>query len=236
MAEQLPKPAGKLADNVGHRFADETVLKNALTHSSFHGVRAHSQMQDFERLEFVGDRVLGLVISTLLYEAFPNSDEGGLATRFNLMVRKETCAQVARDIDLGSYLLMSPGEQDAGGRQKQAILGNACEALIAALYFDGGLDVARQFITKYWEPYLDQVVKPPQDAKTALQEWAQSKGLSTPKYSVVDRQGPDHAPNFTMSVEVEGLDGDQAEGSSKRLAEQAAAERLLMREGIWNDE
>ncbi len=236
MAAKLPRPHDELADAIGHRFASDTFLKRALTHSSFVDPKTSNRPQNFERLEFVGDRVLGLVIAELLYETFPGSDEGGLATRYNMLVRKETCARVAGDIALGSYLLLSAGEAEAGGRHKKAILGNACESLIAAIYMDGGLEAARTFIVKHWASYLEQVANPPQDAKTALQEWAQSKGLPPPCYNVENKEGPDHAPRFTIRVSVEGFDPEQADGGSKRSAEQTAATQVLVREGVWQNE
>ena len=236
MADKLPRQLNELAETIGYEFASDSFLKRALTHSSFVDPQTSDRPQSFERLEFLGDRVLGLVIAEMLYERFPGSDEGGLATRYNLLVRKDTCAQIANDIELGAYLRMSSGEAEAGGRHKKAILGNACESLIAAIYMDSGLEAARAFIQRYWAKYLDQVAHPPQDAKTALQEWAQAMGLPPPRYRVEDKQGPDHAPRFTISVEVEGFETEQAEGGSKRLAEQSAAKQVLLREGVWQDE
>jgi len=235
-ARPHPKPQRQLAEIIGYRFDNEGYFSRALVHSSYIDPSAGMRPKNFERLEFVGDRVLGLVIAELLFAKFPDSDEGGLASRFNMLVRKETCAHVAREIDLGAYLLMSNGEADAGGRSKKAILGNACEALIAAIYMDGGLPAARTFIEKYWLKLLDQVERPPQDAKTALQEWAQSKGLAPPFYQLDRRDGPDHEPLFSISVSVTGYAPETGEGGSKRLAEQAAATALLLRESVWQDD
>lgn len=236
MSKRSPKPQRELAETIGYRFDDESYLSRALVHSSYINPSGGVRPKNFERLEFVGDRVLGLVIAELLYEKFPDSDEGGLASRYNMLVRKEACAQVAREFDLGAYLMMSNGEADAGGRSKKAILGNACEALIAAIYLDGGLPAARVFIGKHWLKLLEQVAQPPQDAKTALQEWAQGRGLETPQYVLEQRDGPDHAPVFVISVTVQGYASASGQGSSKRYAEQAAARVLLVREGIWQDD
>lgn len=232
----MPDPLAELAGLIGYSFADQALLERALTHPSFDGEGEPGRTKAFDRLEFLGDRVLGLVMAELLFRQYPESDEGGLAVRFNLMVRKETCARVAAAIPLGGYLRMSAGEASAGGRRKKAVLGNACEALIAAIYLDGGLEPARAFIEARWRPHLETVRDAPKDAKTALQEWAQSRGLATPAYRVVEREGPDHAPTFTISVGVEGMETAQGEGLSKRAAEQAAATQMLLREGIWQDD
>lgn len=208
----------------------------ALTHSSYGATQGQGKPRNFERLEFLGDRVLGLVIADLLFAHFPETDEGGLAKRLNALVRKETCALVAEKIDLGAYLLMSPGEAGAGGRSKMAILGNACEALIGAVYLDGGLDAARRFIETNWLELIDEVRSAPQDAKTTLQEWAQARGLEPPTYEVKRREGPDHAPTFTITVTLKDKGPADGVGSSKRSAEQAAAETMLRREGVWDDD
>ena len=236
MPGTAPDPLTELAGLIGHGFDDDTLLVRALTHPSFDGEADPKDAAAFERLEFLGDRVLGLVISELLFREYPDSDEGGLAVRFNLLVRKETCARVAESIPLGGYLRMSAGEAAAGGRRKKAILGNACEALIAAIYLDGGLEAARTFIETRWQPFLATVRDAPKDAKTELQEWAQSKGLAAPEYQLVEREGPDHAPTFTIAVGVEGVTTAKGEGPSKRAAQQAAARQMLLREGIWQDD
>jgi ribonuclease-3 len=232
VSSRPPQPHSKLAAAIGYEFASEDILVRALTHASFDAQRDGELPTNYERLEFLGDRVLGLVIAHVLYERFPESEEGGLATRYNALVRKETCARVAEEIELGRYLRLSSGEVSAGGRRKMAILGNACEALIAAVYLDGGFDAARTFIERYWLALLDDVREPPKDAKTALQEWAQGRGLAAPSYRVVDRTGPDHAPRFTMAVTIADMSDALGEGSSKRAAQQDAAERFLAREGI----
>lgn len=207
------------------------MLDRALTHSSA-SARNSGRNTDNERLEFLGDRVLGLVIADMLVQRFPKSSEGQLAPRLNALVRKEACADVARDVDLGDVMIMSASEAQAGGREKEAILGDACEALIAAIYRDAGLDAARTFISRHWEPRLDDVKVPPRDPKTALQEWMQGRGLPPPKYRIVDRTGPDHEPEFTVAVELKGMDPETGKAGSKRAAEQLAAEAVLRREGV----
>jgi ribonuclease-3 len=222
---------GALCERIGYRFSDHTYLERALTHSSFADGDARKSF-DNERLEFLGDRVLGVVVAELLFNEFPTSSEGQLAPRFNALVRKEACADVARELDLGTFMRMSAGEDQAGGRGKDAILGDCCEALIAAIYLDGGFEAARRFVRAFWTPRLSLVEELPRDAKTILQEWLQGRGLRPPRYLLVDRTGPDHAPEFTIAIEIDGLAPVQAKAGSKRAAEQLAAEMLLTREGI----
>ncbi|MDX5366836.1 MAG: ribonuclease III, partial [Alphaproteobacteria bacterium] len=188
------------------------------------------------RFEFLGDRVLGLVVAGWLLETYPDADEGELAVRFNALVRKEACAAVAERAGLGAHVVMGGGEEKAGGRRKAAILADACEAVIAALYLDGGLPAAERFIRTEWAPLLDKSESVPQDAKTALQEWAQGAGKPVPEYALDGRTGPDHAPEFTVSVRVEGQPHIQAKGASKRQAEQAAARGMLEKLGLWRRE
>lgn len=231
MASGGQADAAKLAELIGYRFSSPSKLQRALTHSSFADGDPHKAV-DNERLEFLGDRVLGLVVAELLYREFPNCAEGLLAPRLNALVRRETCAAVAREIGLGDYLRMSLGEAQGGGRMKDAILGDACEALIGAIYLDGGYEAARAFVRRFWTPRLALVEQPPRDAKTILQEWLQARGRRAPRYVLVDRKGPDHVPEFTIAVEVEGAEPLEASAGSKRAAEQAAAEAFLLREGI----
>jgi len=220
------KSAREFAERLGHDFAEPGILERALTHASYTAGRTKS-VRDYERLEFLGDRVLGLVVAELLFRLYPDANEGDLAPRLNALVRKETCAEVAEHLDLGAYLRLGPGEATAGGRKKAAILANACEAVIAALYLDGGLDVARGFIERYWADYLKTVSVTPKDSKSALQEWAQGRSLPPPVYEETERTGPDHAPSFCVRVTVEGFPPAAGEGTSKRAAEQAAAEAFL---------
>ncbi|MEQ9517905.1 MAG: ribonuclease III [Parvibaculum sp.] len=218
-----------LETRIGHRFVEPDLLVRALTHSS---VAVASGVRDYERLEFLGDRVLGLVIADLLLKRFPAEDEGDLAVRLNALVRAETCTDVARDLDLSSFVRLTPGEEKAGAGDRSSVLADICEALIGALYLDGGLEVARTFIEAWWLPKLEGMKRPPRDAKTELQEWAQGKKLGLPKYTEVSRSGPDHAPEFEVKVSVADIAPVVASGSSKRVAEQAAAEAMLLREGI----
>lgn len=212
---------------LGHRFADLDLLRLAVTHASAGTTRLH----DNQRLEFFGDRVLSLVIAELLYRRFPAENEGALAKRHAVLVRQEALAEVARGIDLGRYLHLAGGDADGRGREAAGALADACEALIAALYLDGGLEVARRFVAKAWEGLVAADLQPPRDAKTALQEWAQGRGEHLPRYSIVSREGPDHQPLFTVVVAIK--DGRQAtaSGASKRAAETAAAAALLAQIG-----
>lgn len=210
-------------DALGHRFSDSSLLEQALTHRSVEG----RGRQDYERLEFLGDRVLALVVTEMLMQSFPDEREGSLARRLAALVRQETLSEVARAIRLGAHLRLSRGEDESGGRENDAILADACEAVIGAIYRDAGLDAARRFIERHWGPRLLAVGAPPQDAKTALQEWAQGRGLALPVYAVVAREGPDHAPAFTVRVEIPGGPSAEGQGPTKRVAEQAAARRAL---------
>jgi ribonuclease-3 len=214
---------------VGHSFDDRSLLVRALTHASLSG----DGVRDLERLEFLGDRVLGLLTAEVLWRRYPNLSEGDLAPRLNAMVRKETCAEAARSWKLGPALRMSRGEERAGGRDKDAILGDACEALLGALYIDGGLEAARKAYDRFWLAQFDELSTQTIDPKTALQEWAQEKGYGTPRYNDIDREGPDHAPRFTVAVEVNGLKPEHATGSNKRVAQMRAARKMLEREDVW---
>ncbi len=221
----------ELEKQLGYRFKNESLLECALTHASVRGgkpVRA-----DNERLEFVGDRVLGLAIAGFLNESFPHAKEGELARRYNSLVRGETCARIGRALEIGPRLILSEAESQSGGRDKDTILADAMEAILGAIFIEAGFDAARGCVLKLWQPLLhEQRPQVAADAKTALQEWAQGRGLALPHYSVVSREGPDHAPMFTAEVRVRPLEPARGEGTSKRLAEQAAAASLLEREGV----
>ena len=215
---------------LGHKFRDKSLLKRALTHSS---VRVQETAEDNERLEFLGDRVLGLAIAELLCERHPEAREGDLARLFNRLVQREACAEVAVDMQLGDHLLLSGSELTSGGRGKLSILADACEAILGAAFLDAGFDPARKIVRKFWSPRLEAGTDAPRDPKTALQEWAQGRRLGLPAYAQVERAGPDHAPHFTSEVRVEGVKPARGSGPSKRIAEQEAAKVLLTREGIW---
>ena len=210
-------------DRLGHRFADPKLLNRALTHTSI----ASDTRPSNQRLEFLGDRVLNLVVAEALLEADRAADEGVLAPRYNALVRKETCADIARAIDLGAVLRLGRGEMNSGGRRKNAVLGDAMEAVIAAIYVDAGYEAARSVVRQHWLPRVATVEAEAQDAKTALQEWVQARGQTPPKYIELSRTGPDHAPVFRIAAQLADGRQAEAEASSKRQAEQAAARRLL---------
>ena len=223
-----------LLAELSHAFDDGELLERALTHSSaLEGLR--NGRKDNERLEFLGDRVLGLVVADMLIDAFPKAPEGELARRFNALVRRETCADVAREINLGAYINLGSSEDKAGGRRKEAILADACEAVIAAIYRDGGLNAAARFIRAKWEKRLDAATSVPRDPKTLLQEWVQARALPHPVYEVIERSGPDHAPEFTVRVNITSLASGTGKGGNKRRAEQAAAQAVLEREGVVSE-
>lgn len=212
-------------DRLGHSFARPELLLRALTHSSI----GSATRPDNQRLEFLGDRVLGLSMAEALFKADRAASEGQLAPRFNALVRKETCAAVAREIDLGAVLKLGRSEMMSGGRRKEALLGDAMEAVIAAVYLDAGFEVARALVLRLWGKRIDSVEDDARDAKTALQEWAQARGLPPPRYETLGREGPDHAPVFRIAVQLENGASEEASAGSKRLAEQTAAKALLQR-------
>ncbi|WP_305969185.1 MULTISPECIES: ribonuclease III [unclassified Mameliella] len=212
-----------LQESLGHRFADPRLLRRAVTHASMSG----PGREDNQRLEFLGDRVLGLVMAEALLERDRAATEGQMAPRFNALVRKETCADVARQVGIGNALKLGRSEQLSGGRRKMALLGDAMEAVIAAVYLDAGFEAARALILRLWDKRIDAVEEDAKDAKTALQEWAQARGHQPPKYVETARSGPDHAPVFTIEVRLPDGTSAEATAGSKRQAEQMAARTLL---------
>lgn len=210
---------------LGHTFARPELLREALTHRSAAQSRRYGSN---ERLEFIGDRVLGLTIAEWLAERFPREQEGDLGRRLASLVSQPVLAQVAETVGLAAVLSVSPGEAKAGVAKRATVLADALEAALGALYLDGGLDVARNFIRKAWQDSMTSQAEPPKDAKTTLQEWAQKRGMDLPKYQVTDRSGPPHDPEFTVTVTV-GNDAGSGRAGSKRAAEQLAAETLLDR-------
>ena len=223
----------QLEQRLGYEFQNPALLARALTHSSAVAPSRRTS-ESYQRLEFLGDRVLGLVIAHMLSERMPKSNEGELSRTLNSLVRKETCARVARKLGLGQFLHLGESEARTGGAEKDAILGDVCEAVIGAIYADGGLDPAFVFVTRMFGDNLDVTQAHRADAKTALQEWAQAQGLEPPSYIETARSGPDHAPVFTISVSVRGYEPLTASGNSKKLAEHQAAEKFLLREDVWS--
>jgi ribonuclease-3 len=225
----------ELEERIGYTFKDPALLQRAMTHSSAVAPTRRTQ-HSYQRLEFLGDRVLGLVVADRLQRDNATANEGGLSRALNAVVRKESCAEVARKLNVGPALILGQSEAKTGGAQKEAILGDVCEAIIGALYLDGGLEVARVFIEKRFAKFIKNGADGRGDAKTSLQEWAQSRGLALPNYVEVAREGPDHAPEFTIEVQIERHEAMRATGKSKKIAEHDAATAFLIRENIWSDD
>ncbi len=220
---RLSKELRAFEQRIGHQFNRPELLMRSVTHASM----SSPTREDNQRLEFLGDRVLGLVMATALLEADKGASEGQLAPRFNALVRKEACAEVAREIDIGAVLKLGRSEMMSGGRRKQALLGDAMEAVIAAVYKDAGFEAAQALILRLWGNRIHTVEDDARDPKTALQEWAQARGQNPPSYTEVSRTGPDHAPVFIIAVHLDDGRTAQAKAGSKRHAEQAAARLLL---------
>jgi ribonuclease-3 len=224
----------KLEARLGYRFADPDLLDRALTHSS--AVSPGKRVErSYQRLEFLGDRVLGLVVADMLYRRLPKANEGELSRSLNTLVRKETCAAIARELDLGSEMNLGESEARTGGANKEAILGDIAEAVIGAIYCDGGLGQAYEIVERLFGQHINHAGNVRSDPKTTLQEWAQGRGHEPPLYTEVERTGPDHAPEFTISVRLTGYEPLTATGPSKKLAEHKAAERFLIREKVWRE-
>ncbi len=218
-------------ERLGFAFKDRALVELALTHASARP--SPKPNEDNERLEFLGDRVLGLAIAELLTQTFPESSEGELARRYNQLVRAETCAEIAKEWELGQLILMSGGEAESGGRGKKTILANACEAVLGAIFIEGGYQAARDVVCRFWATELASLDLALPDAKSILQEWAQGRRLSLPRYVEIAREGPDHKPRFTSEVQIDGVAPERGHGANKRAAEQAAALAMLLREGVW---
>lgn len=215
---------------IGHQFADPCLLTQALTHIS--AVPTDRRIRSYQRLEFLGDRVLGLAVSSMLYEAFGSAHEGEMSRRLAALVRRETCAEVAIEWDLGAAVRLGDSEARSGGRTKPAILSDVCEAVIGAVFLDGGYADAERVVQGAWLPRMRETARPLQDPKTTLQEWAQSLGKPAPIYRETNRRGPAHRPEFTVAVEILGAGEAEGTGTSKRLAEQLAAEAFLRSLGV----
>jgi ribonuclease III len=219
-----------LEQRIGYSFDQRALLREALTHGSAND-GARNKARSYDRLEFLGDRVLGLIVAQRLLDEHEDEDEGEIAPRFNALVNKHACAAAARRADLGDAVILSASEEANGGRGKEAILADLCESVIAALYLDGGMEAARAFITRFWADAFDSVKDAPRDAKTALQEWvaARKTGLA---YHVLEQSGPEHAPHFVVEARVDGHTPTRGEGSSKREAQRAAAALFLKAQGV----
>ena len=234
----MPKTANRievikaaLQEKAGYAFRDVERLDRALTHSSARG----NTLANYERLEFLGDRVLGLVIADLLFETFPEADEGELSLRFNQLVDAKTCADVAVDLDLVKLIRAGADLGNPGAKKLVNVRADVVEALIAAFYLDGGMDAAKRFIHANWKPRMEGTIEARRDAKTELQEWAHRDCAAQPAYAIVSRDGPDHDPHFAVKVTVGIYPPETGEGRSKRLAEQDAATRFLVKRGVWQD-
>lgn len=208
------------AGALGHRFRDPRLLDRALTHSS-------AGKPDYERIEFLGDRVLGFVIAGWLYADLADEAEGKLSRRFAELVSRETCAAVARDIGVTPHIVLGAQARGDRAHQSENVLGDVCEALIGALYLDAGIEAADAFVRRAWAPHMALDARAPKHPKSALQEWANGRGLRSPEYEVVDRSGPQHAPVFRVRVTVRGQEPVEADGTNKQEAETAAAQAML---------
>jgi ribonuclease-3 len=224
----------ELENRIGHQFSAQESLHKALTHAS--AIRRNVDNYQYERLEFLGDRVLGLVVSELLFETFPEAKEGELSLRLNSLVSGKTCAEVADEIMLHEFIRTGTDLKHLTSKRMQGVRADVVEAMIAAVYLDGGLEAAARVVKKLWQKRLFLADAARRDSKTALQEWAHAKKLETPTYHLVDQDGPDHDPVFTVKVELSNKDSAKGKGRSKRSAEQQAARKILEREGVWKIE
>jgi ribonuclease-3 len=223
--------AAALEARIGHKFADPTLLATAFTHVS--ALKATRKRGDsYQRLEFLGDHVLGLIVSDMLYRAFPNANEGELSKRLADLVRKESCADVATSLGLVDDIKLGAVGAGASARLRKSVLGDICEAVIGAIFLDGGYAAAAQFVERNWTERMRRPRQPLRDPKTVLQEWAQGKGLPTPVYREVERTGPHHDPQFRVAVDLPGLAPAEGIGGSKRAAEKVAASVMIAREGV----
>lgn len=230
------KPSAKAAakiieDRIGYTFDDASLLATAFTHVSALK-SARNRADSYQRLEFLGDHVLGLIVSDMLYRAFPKADEGELSKRLADLVRREACADVARSLGLDEAIKLGSVGAGASARLRKSVLGDICEAVIGAIFLDGGYKASVEFVERNWTERMRKPVRPLRDPKTVLQEWAQGKGLPTPSYREIERSGPHHDPQFRVAVELPGLKPAEGIGGSKRAAEKGAATAMLAREGV----
>lgn len=233
MTRRKPPNLSQLEEALGYAFKNRALLERALTHVSALSSQ-DERTNSYQRLEFLGDRVLGLVMSDLLVKTFTDIEEGELSRRLADLVRRETCTEISLNWGVGAFLRLGVGEVHSGGRKNTAILADAAESIIGAVFLDGGFEAAQSVVIPAFEKRMLAPVRPLRDAKTTLQEWAQAQGLSHPLYTIIKRAGPDHAPRFTVAVHVGSFDILEALGTSRRVAEQNAAENFLKREGAWN--
>ena len=230
MAKKEKAALADLENRIGYKFRDAELAARALTHLSAPATAGQGRLESYQRLEFLGDRVLGLAIAQMLYEAYPQASEGELSMRLAALVRRETCAEVAKEWEVGPHVVLGLGEAQAGGRKKAAILADICESLIGAVFIDAGFAAARDLVVRSWRARM-HAAEPARDAKTAMQEWAQARALNAPHYVEIGRSGPPHAPLFIMQVSLEGYEPSQGSAPSKRAAEQAAAQAFMARRG-----
>ena len=229
--ESAKAAAAALEARIGHKFGDPNLLTTAFTHVSALKP-ARNRAESYQRLEFLGDHVLGLIVSDMLYRAFPNADEGELSKRLADLVRKESCADVAKSLGLVDDIKLGQVGASASARLRKSVLGDICEAVIGAIFLDGGYGAAAQFVERNWTERMRKPRRPLRDPKTVLQEWAQSKGMPTPVYREVERTGPHHDPQFRVAVDLPGLEPAEGVGGSKRAAEKVAASVMIEREGV----
>ncbi|MEM7302809.1 MAG: ribonuclease III [Pseudomonadota bacterium] len=222
-----------LEDLIGYRFTSHEHLGKALTHAS--ATRTKDQPTDYERLEFLGDRVLGLCVADLLFRTFPQASEGELSLRLNALVSGDACAEIADALGLHQFIRSGNDLKYLQSKRMKSVRADVLESLIASIFLDGGLDAAHAFVERFWSKRLHHDNAARRDSKTALQEWAHSGGFGTPKYEITGRDGPDHEPVFTVKVILSGCEGATGTGRSKRSAEQEAAEEILIREGVWSE-
>jgi ribonuclease-3 len=235
-AKAAAKAATKAAtsateERIGHKFADASLLVTAMTHVSALKP-SRKRGESYQRLEFLGDHVLGLIVSDMLYRSFPNADEGEMSKRLADLVRKESCADVAKSLGLADDIKLGAVGAGAGARLRKSVLGDICEAVIGAVFVDGGYAAAKEFVERNWTERMKKPRQPLRDPKTVLQEWAQGKGLPTPVYREVERTGPHHDPQFRVAVDLPGLAPAEGIGGSKRAAEKVAASVMIEREGV----
>ncbi|WP_429808236.1 ribonuclease III [Ensifer sp. B1-9] len=219
----------KLETVIGYQFAEKERLDRALTHSSARSAKG----SNYQRLEFLGDRVLGLCVAELLFQTFRDANEGELSVRLNQLVSAESCAKVADDLELHQFIRTGSDVKKITGKAMMNVRADVVESLIAAIYLDGGLEAARGFVLRHWKDRAVRADGARRDAKTELQEWAHAKFGIAPTYRTDDRSGPDHDPRFTVTVEISGIAPETGIDRSKRGAEQVAAMKLLEREGVW---